>query len=143
MPTPAEIKKAIVAAGFEVYRTRGGVVHIADRVRENLLMDGGVFIDTAAREGLAVGFVVRAQRSDFPGESGDRLFERARGLGVAAADRGYREVEAAERVVKDPGDDERTIEVFHEVRFEKPVADADAAIAEIRFALALEKAASR
>ena len=33
--TPADIKKALVAAGFELYRTRGNEVQIADRVRDN------------------------------------------------------------------------------------------------------------
>src|SRR4051812_44891039 len=119
MPTPAEIKKALLAAGFEIYRTRGDVVHVADRVRENLLMDSGVFIRAT---GPTVGFVVRAQRNDFPGEPEDRLFERARALGASAVARGYGEVDTQLRKVFDPGDPERTLDTWCEVSFEKSVA---------------------
>src|SRR5688500_18488213 len=65
MPTPAEMKRALIQAGFEVYTTRGDVVHLADRVRENLIMDAGIFIKSGVP---AVGFVVRAQKNDFPNE---------------------------------------------------------------------------
>src|SRR5580692_11087816 len=106
MPTAVEIKKALKEAGVEIYRTRGDVVYLADRVRENLLMDAGTFIRgngaaTIARTSpgddggsapkplandggsapkpLAVGFVVRAQRTDFPNDGEEHLFQRARG----------------------------------------------------------------
>jgi hypothetical protein len=137
MPTAADIKKALKEAGLEVYRTRGEVVHLADRVRENLLMDSGTFVRGDA---LSVGFVVRAQRNDFPNDGEDRLFERARHLGGAAALRGYREIAAEVRKVFDPGDGQRTLDTWCEVSFEKAVGDLDAAIVEARFALSIEKA---
>ena len=64
-PTPAELKKTLVARGFEVYRTLGDQVVLADRVRDNLIMDSGV----AARSGdvLAVRFVVRGGAVLSPG----------------------------------------------------------------------------
>ncbi len=138
MPTPAEIKKALKEAGLEVYRTKGEVVHLADRVRENLLMDSGAFIHAGD---LRVGFVVRAQRTDFPNEEDDRLFERARQLAAAAIARGYREVEAQVRKVVDPGDGTRTLDTWCEVGFDKHTAEIPAAIEEARFALSLEKIA--
>lgn len=148
MPTPAEIKKALQAAGFEVYRTRGDVVHLAERVRENLLMDAGVFVRVSdvsdvsgAAEPLRVGFVLRAQRSDFPNEPEEGLFARARSLAEAARDRGYREAGAEVRRVLDPGDSERTLDVWCEVEVEKMVSDLEAALEEARFALSLERAA--
>src|SRR5690606_10767504 len=58
MPTSSEIKRALREAGIEIYRTRGSIVHIAERVRENLIMDAGVRID----ESLRVTFYVRAER---------------------------------------------------------------------------------
>ncbi len=76
--TVAEIKKALVAAGLEIYRTRGQVITLADRVRENLLMDAGAFVGVG--EALRVGLVIRAQASDFPGEAEAQLFERARAV---------------------------------------------------------------
>src|SRR4051812_19799730 len=109
MSTPAEIKKALQAAGLEIYRTRGDKVHLAERVRENLLMDAGIFVDAAR---VRVGFLVRAQRTDFPSENDERLFERARGLAAPALDRGYSEVEATVRKVEDPGNAERIIDTW-------------------------------
>ncbi len=139
MVTPADIKKALREAGVEVYRTRDDVVYIAERVRENLLMDSGVFVGAQPPR---VGFVVRAQRTDFPGVPDEQLFERARGLGEPSLARGYREVGAQLREVRDPGDGERTIDTWCEVQFEKPVDSIDAAVGEVRFALTLERAAS-
>lgn len=153
MPTAAEIKKALREAGLEVYRTRGDVVHLAERVRENLLMDAQIFIrvgsaggdpqtpGAAADAATRVGFVVRAQRNDFPNDGEEHLFERARQLAAPAVDRGYAEASAEVRKVFDPGDGQRTLDTWCEVSFEKPVADLEAAIAEARFALSIEKAA--
>jgi hypothetical protein len=42
--TVQELKKAIQQAGLEVYRTRGNEVHLAERPRENLIMDAGVSV---------------------------------------------------------------------------------------------------
>jgi hypothetical protein len=152
MPTAAEIKRALKEAGLEVYRTRGDVVYLADRVRENLLMDASTFIrgasvtlppdtDPAPRP-LRVGFVVRAQRTDFPNDAEDHLFELARRMAGPAAERGYVEILAEVRKVLDPGDGERTLDTWCEVSFEKEVGELGEAVAEARFALSLEKAAA-
>lgn len=138
MPTPAEIKKALLQAGFEIYRTRGDVVHVAERVRENLLMDSGIVV---GGEPLRVGFVVRAQRNDFPGAADELLFERARGLAASAIERGYAEGGVFVRKVEDPGDAERTLDTWCEVRFEKTVASLEHAVGEVGFILSLEKTA--
>jgi len=145
MPTATEIKKALREAGLEIYRTRGDVVYLADRVRENLLMDASIFIRAGeagdvGERGMRVGFVVRAQRNDFPNDSEPHLFERARGLAAPAIAAGYGETGAEVRKVVDPGDGQRTLDTWCEVSFEKPVSDVDAAIAEARFALSIEKA---
>lgn len=140
MPTPTEIKKALIAAGFEWYRTRGDVVHVAERVRENLLMDSGIFVHTGRG---AVGFVVRAQQTDFPHETQDQLFQRARALALPALERGYREVDATSRPIHDPGDSGRTIDTWCEVQFERDTPDLDAALDEVRFALTFPKSAGQ
>jgi hypothetical protein len=41
----------------------------------------------------------------------------------------------------DPGDGERTLDVWCEVSFEKPVCDLEAALNEVRFAMTIEKSA--
>jgi hypothetical protein len=139
MPTPADIKRALRDAGLEIYRTRGDVVYVAERVRENLLMDSGIFVDALAPK---VVFVARAQRTDFPGVPDDQLFERARKLGEPAVARGYREVCTMLREVLDPGDGERTLDTWCEVQFEKAVESIEIAVGEVRFALSIERAAT-
>lgn len=139
-PTPNELKKTLQARGFEVYRTLGDQVVLADRVRDNLIMDSGV----AARPGavLAVRFVVRAQASDFPSVSANDLYERARACAGEALGRGYTEVGVAEVPVRDPGDASSTLDTWYEVSFERPVANEDELEQELRYALGLEKTVS-
>ena len=139
--TAAETKKALLAAGLEVYRTRGEVVFLADRVRENLLMDAGAFIRAGAA--LSVGLVVRAQASDFPGEDEAQLFARARATAAFALDVGYSESGAQLHTVADPGDAARILDTWCELVMEKPAADLAAAIDEARRAVAFDKAVPR
>src|SRR3954467_13628948 len=98
-PTPSELKKLLLAEGFEVYRTLSDQIVLADRVRDNLIMDSGV----AARLGdvPCVRLVVRAQGGDFPNDSIAAIFERARQMANDALARGYREVGANSVEVRD------------------------------------------
>jgi len=139
--TPNDLKKTLVARGFEVYRTLGDQVVLADRVRDNLIMDSGV----AARVGdvLAVRFVVRCQATDFPSASADDLFARARSCANEAVTRGYVEIGVAAVPVRDPGDASSTLDTWYEVSFERPVAGDEELEHELRYALALEKTVSR
>jgi len=135
--TPADIKKALVAAGFELYRTRGNEVQIADRVRDNLIMDSGVSV--RAQDSLSVKVVVRAQRSDFPSDGTAALFDRARELAASAVARGYVESASLTSPMQDPADPERTLDTWYEVSFEKPVSTLEEAMVEVGFALQFEK----
>jgi hypothetical protein len=134
---PTEIRKALLAAGFELYRTQGDQVHIADRVRDNLIMDSGVSVSTA----LSVKFVVRSQRSDFPNDATAQLFDRARALAAAALARGYVETSTVTNPMHDPVDPSRTLDTWYEIWFERTVTTLDEAMAEVGFALAIEKTA--
>ena len=97
-----------------------------------------------AGERLRVTFTARSQRSDFPNEHADTLFEKVRrSVGTEAALRGFVEVTAGSLEVKDPMDDARVLDVWHEVTYEKPTVDARAAFDEIRWALALERCIQR
>ena len=139
--TPSELKKLLLAEGFEVYRTLSDQIVLADRVRDNLIMDSGV----AARLGDVPGvrFVVRAQGGDFPADSTEQIFERARQLAGDAVAHGYREVSANSVEVRDPGDNSQTLDVWHEVAFEKLLSGDAELISELRYALSLEKTAQR
>jgi hypothetical protein len=136
-PTPVELKKTLVARGFEVYRTLGDQVLLADRVRDNLIMDSGVAVRPGAI--TSVRFVVRAQASDFPSAQASDLYDRARACAVEAVSRGYAEVGVAEVPVRDPGDASNTLDTWYEVSYERPVATEDELELELRYALALEK----
>jgi hypothetical protein len=134
---PTEIRKALLAAGFEFYRTQGEQVHVADRVRDNLIMDSGVSVSTTLR----VKFVVRSQRSDFPNDGTAKLFERARALAASALTRGYVETGTHTNPMHDPADPSRTLDTWYEVYFEKPVDTLADAMTEVGFALGIEKTA--
>jgi hypothetical protein len=144
-PSLADVKKALIAGGFEVYRTTGNEVQIADRVRDNLIMDSGVSI--RAESPLAVRVVVRAQLSDFPADAeanaGASLFDRARAAAGAVISRGFQETQTLASPMRDPGDPSRTLDTWYEVCYEKKVANLDEALAEVGFALKLEKTARR
>jgi len=140
MPTSvADIKRALVAAGFELYRTRGDEVQVADRVRDNLIMDSGVSVKIGAA--LTVKMVFRAQLSDFPGDTAPALFERARALGADALARGYAESGSLTSHVRDPAEATRTLDTWYEVWFEKNVHSVEEAMREVGLVIKLEKAA--
>lgn len=138
---PSVLKKALIAEGFEIYRTSPTQVTLADRVRDNLLMDSGVAV--VQGDVLAVRVVLRAQASNFPGESADGLFARARALSAALVSRGYAEVLAEAAPVRDPSDKSRTLDTWYDVSYELSVSDDAALYAELRYALGLTKNAER
>lgn len=140
MPTPAEVKKALVSSGFVVYRTRGDIVHVAERARENLIMDAGIRVRASEP---AVILMVRAQRSDFPNDDELAMFDHARSLANNLAERGYTEVATQITPLLDPNDDTHTLDSWFEVSYEKRVQDLVEAMTEVGFALSIEKVASR
>ncbi|HEX3771455.1 MAG TPA: hypothetical protein VHV30_11340 [Polyangiaceae bacterium] len=141
-PTPNNaslIKRALIDAGLEIFRTRSDEIVLAERPRENLIMDSGVRLRWSSS--LEVRVVLRAQKADFPNDEEARLFERVRSLASGAVDAGFVEVGTAVTRVSDPGDAERTLDTFYEITFAKPAAALDEAVTQLKFALALEKRA--
>jgi hypothetical protein len=135
--TPQQLKKALVSAGFQVFRTLGDEIVLAERVRENLIMDSGVRL--RASEPLQVRVIFRAQRGHFPGEDDDHLFARARKLADAAGSHGFLEIASAVSPVVDPSDGERTLDTFFEVVVAKDAATLELAVDGLRVALSLER----
>lgn len=135
---PTALKTRLVSAGFEIFRVRGNQIRLADRVRENLIMDSGV--SAVAGERLAVRIILKAQANQFPGESEAQLFERARKMAGPLHDRGYVEVEATVVPVDDPGGGDATLDTWYELAWERAVDESELA-EELRYALALEKTA--
>jgi hypothetical protein len=144
----SRIKKALVEAGFEVFRTRGEEIVLAERPRENLIMDSGVRLRvapgvgvTSGRDALEVRIVLRAQKADFPNEDEPHLFDRVRQLAAPALSDGFAEIGTAVTRISDPGDAERTLDTFYEITYAKQAPQLDDALVELKFALGLEKRA--
>ncbi len=165
---PVELKRALVREGFEIYRTAGPFVLLAERVRDNLIMDSGVALGLPAesvsdgsggpeserrgsaeppeqhdwdQQSLVVRVVLKAQASEFPNEEGENLLAHARALAGPFEGRGYRETSTQTVVVKDPGDGTRVLDTWYEAFLELPVEGLSAAAAELRFALEQKKTA--
>jgi hypothetical protein len=134
-PSSIELKRTLSSRGFEIYRTTDDEVILADRVRDNLLMDSGVAAKIAPA--LAVRLVLRAEALQFPGERAEELFARARKLGEAAS--GYHEVRTRVVPIHDPGDATRTLDTWYEVWLERPVFDVDELELELRRVLKIER----
>jgi len=141
-PTPQELKKLLLSEGLEIYRTLADRVVLADRVRDNLIMDSGV--SALSRDGvLGVRVIFRAQACDFQGESPEGLFGHARRLGQAGQGCGYAEVATTVLPIHDPGDKTRVLDTWYEVTYERSVGDTSELLAELRGALEWPKIATR
>lgn len=143
-PSIQDLKKTLVAAGLEIFRTRPDAVHLAERPRPNQILDAGISVRPAG-PGHAVGalelrVVLRCQRSDFPRETPDQLWNRVRELAqpdVTAL--GYDEIEQRELPVADPGDKSRTLDVWYELVYSRVLPDVQNAIDEAKRVLPVEK----
>jgi hypothetical protein len=140
-PTNAQqLKKALVASGFEVFRTIVEEVVLAERVRENLILDSGVRASALPDGRLRVRILVRAQRTDFPNDDEAGLFARCREFAKPALAEGFAEDATNVNAVKDPADPERTLDTFYELFLARELASLDDAVPVLRYALSLEKA---
>lgn len=131
-----ELKRSLVTAGLEVFRTRGDEVHLAERQNVQL-MDSGVRVRGGASPLITV--VMRAQRNDAPTLDSDAMFDavRARAAGLRAA--GYDEVTSASREIRSVSDPEHLLDVWFEVTWQRAVASNEEAVAEARRAIATER----
>jgi len=130
-----QVKQQLMDAGLEIYRTKPSELEIAERVRLHI-MDSGVRV----RSDLTVVFTARSQRSDFPSVAAEKLFDKVREtVGTPALERGFVE-EAAQTVdVKDPMDEAKVLDVWHEVLYAKPASELSAVVEEVQWALGLDR----
>jgi len=132
-----DIQRALAEAGVEIYRSEARELQIAERVRLHI-MDSGVRV--VLNGNLLVQFTARTQRSDAPSAQSEELFRRVREeIGAKAGNRGYVEASAEIVEVRDPVDDARVLDVWHEVTYRKPLEAIGDAVTEVRWALELEK----
>jgi hypothetical protein len=136
-----DIARLLATAGFEVYQTVDNRVDLAERVRDNLLMEANVSVLVGSD--LRVRFATRAQRCDFPSshETAEVLFERARTLGRRVG--GF--VEAGTEVVRltDPSDADRVLDTWYMVLFDRVAGDLAELAGIVREAMAVEKVVAR
>ncbi len=137
--TPQELKKALISAGFEIYRTAGEDVILADRARENLILDSGVRVRAA--EPLQVRLVMGIRRAAYPSEDEAALFERVRALAAPLLAQGFGEVATGIAPVTDPSDPQITLDTFYEVVFAKDEPGVEGALPALRLALSVAKTA--
>lgn len=121
----ADLKKALQQEGLQIYRSLPGEVRIAERVRENLILDSGISVTLE----LDVRVVFRTERRSFPAESEHSLFARARTLASVAKAHGLVELRAESAEIKDPSDESRVLDEVFEVTFTRRANDlAEAAL---------------
>lgn len=130
------LKRALSAAGLEVFRTRGDEVHLAERQNMHL-MEAGVRV--RAGSSPAVTIVVRAQRNDAPALSPESLFDVVRAKTHALREAGYAEAEASAREIRSVSDASQLLDVWYEVTLTRSVASLDEAVEEARRAMAAER----
>lgn len=141
--TAQDIAKQLADGGFEIYQTVGDRVDLAERVRDNLLMDANVSVFVSAD--LRVRFATRAQRCDFPSvrETREQLFDRARTLAEQAIGSGFAEVGTEVVQLTDPSDGARVLDTWYLVQFDKVAGDLPDLLSVVRDAMAVEKVAPR
>ncbi len=132
-----EVQQALTDAGLEIYGAKEDELQIAERVRLHI-MDSGVRVRVGGE--VAVCFTARMQRSDDPNSPPEALFARVRAhVGEKAGTRGYAESRTATIEVKDPMDENRVLDVWHEVTYQKTVLAAIDTVDEVRWALGVDK----
>ncbi|MCL2777462.1 MAG: hypothetical protein FWD73_05610 [Polyangiaceae bacterium] len=142
MTSLSQLKKELVASGFEIFRTLPGEVVLAERVRENLILDSGVRLGIVA-SGFCVRVVLGALRADFPTEPEPMLFERVRRLAEPALASGFAEISTHVNPIRDPAYPERILDTSYEVSFTREVASFSDAVPWLQFALSLQRTVSK
>ena len=127
------IAKTLSDAGLEIYRKEVDCVVLAERVRMHL-MDSGVSVRLTAPP--TVRFAVRCQRSDFPTGEAEALFERVRVASSASAEtQGFSEVAYQTRQITDPMNEQRVLDTWLEIIYERHVGDPSDLTMVVRAAL--------
>lgn len=131
-----ELKKALVAAGLEVFRSRGEEVHLAERQNVSL-MEAGVRVRAGASP--AVFTTVRAQRSDAMATPAEQLFDLVRDRSRGLVETGFREVSAETREIRSVSDESHLVDTWFEVTFVRDASDIPSLVDGARAAIAAER----
>jgi hypothetical protein len=155
----AELKRRLKSEGFEIYRTLDGRVLLAERVRDNLIMDSGVAAgplagpasapdvapgdgSPAAEQALCVFVTIRAQLSHFPGAGYDAVLSHAWDLARAFQGRGYVAGDPANSDIYDPSRPDRTLDTIFEIPLVRQLEHSENLLTELRVALSLPRSST-
>ncbi len=130
-----DLKRALIAAGLEVFRVRDDEVHLAERQNVQL-MEAGVRARAGAEPRVTV--VARAQRNDAPAMSEQALYSAIRTALQPLLDAGYREERAESREIRSVSDD-HVLDVWYEVVFVRPVSSMEESVEEVQRALSIDR----
>ncbi len=133
--SPSQLKRRLIEAGFEIFRTRGDEVVLAERPRENLILDS--LVSVRCGPPLEVRATFRAQRSAFQHDDEAQLFWRVRGLAAVAS--GFEERACHIVPVSDPGDASHLLDEFYDVLVAAEAESLEAAVDLLRLALGFDK----
>lgn len=139
MATLRDIKAALRAEGIEVYLTKEDAIHIAERPRENLIMDSGVrlFAD------LRVGFYARSEASSFPGLEAEQMYDRVRRQLAPAGEHGFAEVRHFVNDIEAPSDATKILDRWFEIFYVRECNSLDEALQLVRTAIGFNKVVKR
>lgn len=138
-----ELKRRLQAEGFEIYRTKEGHVSLAERVRDNLILDSGIAASSApGGSAYSLRLVLRAQTSHFPGYPDDAVLVQARTLAEPFLKQGYTEETTRRSDMTDPSDPSHVLDTVHEVVLRRDPADWTELVAQIRAAFTLPRAST-
>lgn len=135
----AETKRALREAGFQVYDVKDGLVSLAERVRDNLILHSGISLRAAPP---LIVVTLRAQALHFPGQSAERVLSHAEDLAQEFLRRGYKRVDTLRSEVSDPSHPDRTLDMVHGVVVERSCDSFEELLDEVRVAFSLPRASS-
>lgn len=131
-----ELKRLIRSAGYQMYGTRGREVLLAERVRDNLILDSGISVSP---DPLTIHVIVRAQMFHFQGQTLDEGRAFAETLGEAFLSLGYQRRGAKEVTIPDLNNVGAALDTVCEVSLEKPLVGPEDLTSAIQEALALPR----
>lgn len=140
-----ELKRRLRTEGFEVYRTHQGLVCLAERVRDNLILDSGIALGPdpeSAPDLLLLRVTLRAQATHFPGYPEEAVQVQARELAEPWLEKGYLEEAVTNSRLTDPGDPSRLLDTSHQVQVRLGGLSWEAVLVEVRWSFALRRASS-
>ncbi len=138
--TPPQLKKKLRESGFDVYRTLSDRVILAERIRDNLIMESGVAALIGAEFTIEV--TISAQRSHFPGSDKLELQRQTDLMAQPFLKHGYEAFETLEEPLMDPSDPQRQLDTRCQLKLSKKVGEFTQLPAQLAQALVWQRSST-